>query len=74
MMVFAGCILGGTGLSGGRGKVSGILAAVLELSVISNVMNLIGVEPSLSQMVFAMVLFLAILLASLQERASAVRA
>ena len=74
MMVFAGCILGGTGLSGGRGRVSGIIAAVLELSVIQNVMNLIGVEPSLSQMVFATVLFLAILLASLQERISAVRA
>jgi ribose/xylose/arabinose/galactoside ABC-type transport system permease subunit len=74
IMVFAGAILGGTSLAGGRGRISGIIAAVLELSVITNVMNLIGVEPSVSQMVFALVLFVAILLASLQERAEVVTA
>ena len=74
MMVFAGTILGGTSLAGGRGRLSGILAAVLELAVIDNVMNLIGVQPSARQMIFALILLGAIYLASFQERRETVSA
>jgi simple sugar transport system permease protein len=74
MMVFAGTILGGTSLAGGRGRLSGILAAILELAMIDNVMNLIGVEPSARQMIFALILLGAIYLASFQERRETVSA
>ena len=74
MMVFAGTILGGTSLTGGRGRLTGIIAAVLELAMIDNVMNLIGVEPSARQMIFALILLGAIYLASFQERRETVSA
>jgi ribose/xylose/arabinose/galactoside ABC-type transport system permease subunit len=68
MMVFAAAILGGTALAGGSGKISGVLAAVLEIGVINDLLNLMGVSPSMTQIVFALVLFAAIILASFQER------
>lgn len=68
MMVFAGTILGGTALTGGKGNVGGVFAAVLVISIIENLMNLHGVPPSIRQVVFGAVLLVAIYLASLQER------
>jgi len=74
IMVFAGAILGGTSMLGGRGRISGIIAAVLELSLINNVMNLIGVPPSANQMIFALILLGAIYVASFQEHRETVSA
>jgi ribose/xylose/arabinose/galactoside ABC-type transport system permease subunit len=68
LMVFAGTILGGTSLSGGIGRLSGVFGAVIVIAVIENLMNLIGIEPSIRQMVFGFVLLVAIWLASLQDR------
>lgn len=68
MMVFAGTILGGTSLSGGVGRLTGVFGAVIVIAVIENLMNLIGIEPSIRQMVFGLVLLVAIWLASLQDR------
>ncbi len=68
LMVFAGTILGGTSLSGGVGRLSGVFGAVIVIAVIENLMNLIGIEPSIRQMVFGLVLLVAIWLASLQDR------
>jgi ribose/xylose/arabinose/galactoside ABC-type transport system permease subunit len=68
LMAFAGAILGGTGLAGGIGSVGGIFAAVLVISIIENLMNLFGVEPSVRQIVFGMILLVAIYLTSLQGR------
>lgn len=68
MMVFAGAILGGTSLSGGEGRVTGIFASVLVLSFIENIMNLIGIEPSIRQVAFGVILLIAIVIASLQAR------
>lgn len=67
MMVFASTILGGTALTGGKGNVGGVFAAVLAISIIENLMNLHGVPPSIRQEVYCAVLLLAIYLASLQE-------
>jgi len=67
LMVFAGTILGGTALTGGKGNVGGIFAAVLVIAMIENLMNLFGVPPSIRQVVFGAVLLVAIYLASLQE-------
>lgn len=74
IMVFAGAILGGTSLAGGRGRISGIIGAVLVLGAIENVLNLYGVEPSIRQMIFALILLGAIVLASFQDKAEAVTA
>jgi simple sugar transport system permease protein len=68
LMVFAGTILGGTSLSGGIGRLSGVFGAVIVIAIIENIMNLIGIEPSIRQMVFGGVLLIAIYLASLQDR------
>jgi ribose/xylose/arabinose/galactoside ABC-type transport system permease subunit len=68
LMVFAGTILGGTSLSGGIGRLSGVFGAVVVIAVIENLMNLVGIEPSIRQIVFGFVLLLAIYLASLQDR------
>lgn len=68
MMVFAGTILGGTAMTGGKGNVGGVFAAVLVIAIIENLMNLHGVPPSIRQVVFGAVLLVAIYLASLQER------
>lgn len=68
LIVFAATTLGGTALAGGRGRVTGLLGAILVIGGITNLMNLIGVEAALQQIVFGIVLLLAILLSSLQER------
>jgi simple sugar transport system permease protein len=68
LMVFAGAILGGTAMTGGGGRVTGIFGAVLVLAIIGNLMNLEGIEPSIRQIVFGVILLLAIIVSSFQER------
>lgn len=68
LMVFAAATLGGTALTGGEGRVTGILGAALVIAVIDNIMNLVGIEPSIRRIVFGVILLVAIYLASLQER------
>lgn len=68
LMVFAAATLGGTALAGGEGRVTGILGAALVIATIDNIMNLIGIEPSIRRIVFGLILLAAIYLASLQER------
>jgi ribose/xylose/arabinose/galactoside ABC-type transport system permease subunit len=68
LMVFAGTILGGTSLNGGVGRVGGIFAEVVLIAMIQNLMNLVGVEPSIRQVVFGAILLGAIYLASLQDQ------
>ena len=68
LMVFAGTILGGAALTGGAGTVGGLFAAVLVIAIIENLMNLYGVEPSIRQIVFGVILMGAIYLASLQGK------
>jgi ribose/xylose/arabinose/galactoside ABC-type transport system permease subunit len=68
MMVFAAATLGGTSLQGGQGRVSGVFGAALLITGIENIMNLIGVEPSVRRIAFGLILLIAICVASLQER------
>jgi ribose/xylose/arabinose/galactoside ABC-type transport system permease subunit len=68
LTVFAATTLGGTALNGGRGHVTGLLGSILVIGGITNIMNLIGVESSLQQIVFGVVLLAAILLSSVQDR------
>lgn len=71
LMVFAAAVLGGTSLSGGKGRIVGILGAVLVLEVVDNLMNLRGVEPSIREIVFGLILLGGIYVASLQGRFAA---
>lgn len=68
MMVLAATVLGGTSMTGGAGSITGIFAALMVISIIENIMNLIGVDPSIREVIFGLILMLAIVLASLQGR------
>ena len=68
MQVFAAVILGGTSMAGGEGKITGVFAGVLVLTIIDNMLNLLGVDPSIRQVVQGLILLLAIILTSLQKR------
>lgn len=67
LVVFAAATLGGTALTGGRGKVTGVFGAVIVISGITNLMNLIGVPTALQQVMFGAILLFAILLSSVQD-------
>lgn len=73
LIVFAAVTLGGTALAGGKGRVTGLLGALIVIGGITNLMNLIGIDATIRQIVFGVVLLLAILLSSMQERLRRVR-
>jgi ribose/xylose/arabinose/galactoside ABC-type transport system permease subunit len=56
--------IGGAGLSGGVGNVIGTLLGVLIISVLNNIMNLLGVPPTLQPAIKGMVILLAVFLNS----------
>jgi len=68
LLVFAAATLGGTSLQGGEGRVTGVLGAVLLIAAIDNLMNLVGVDPAIRQVVFGVILLAAIYVASLEGR------
>ena len=62
MDAIAAVVIGGTGLSGGRGKIFGTIMGTLTLGVINNMMNLLGVPPFLVDAVKGIVIIAAVLL------------
>jgi ribose/xylose/arabinose/galactoside ABC-type transport system permease subunit len=68
LIVFAATTLGGTALAGGKGRVTGLLGALFVIGGITNLMNLVGVDATVRQIVFGVVLLLAIMLSSVQQR------
>lgn len=46
MDAIAAVVLGGTSMSGGRGKISGTIIGVLIIEVLNNGMNLFGIDSS----------------------------
>jgi ribose transport system permease protein len=61
-------VLGGTALSGGRGGVLGTLAGVLLLTVIANVLNLLGVSPFTQRIANGVIIIAAIALYTARRR------
>lgn len=57
----AAVVIGGASMSGGRGTVAGTLAGVLVLGVLSNALQLWGVDPSLQGAVKGLVIVLSVL-------------
>lgn len=60
--------IGGASLSGGMGTVLGTLTGVVILSVLNNIMNLLGVPPTMQPAVKGMVILLAVFLNSTRKK------
>ncbi|ANE46872.1 ribose ABC transporter permease [Paenibacillus swuensis] len=58
----AAVIIGGTRMTGGRGKVIGTFFGILILGVLNNTMNLVGVSPYLQGLVKGLIIITAVLL------------
>ena len=68
LYVIAAVVVGGTSLSGGRGKVFGTLIGAFIIAVIQNGMNLTGVQSYTQKVVLGLVLLVAVLLDVLKKR------
>lgn len=68
LYVIAAVVVGGTSLRGGEGRVLGTLVGALIIAVISNGMNLTGVEPYTQKVVLGLVILGAVLLDVLKNR------
>jgi ribose/xylose/arabinose/galactoside ABC-type transport system permease subunit len=62
-------VLGGTSLAGGRGTIIGTLAAVLALTILGNLLNLLGIPAFTQTAIKGSIIVLAILIQ--QPRAAA---
>jgi len=60
LLTFAGAILGGASMTGGKGKVFGIFGGVLLLGLIDNALTLLGMNPYLIYATKGSILFIAI--------------
>ena len=56
----AAVALGGTSMTGGRGKITGTLIGILIIAVLNNGLNIIGVSSYYQDVVKALVIFLAV--------------
>jgi ribose transport system permease protein len=68
LYVIAAVVVGGTSLSGGRGKILGTLVGALIIAVIQNGMNLTNVESYTQKVVLGLVILIAVLVDKLKER------
>ncbi|MQL52280.1 ABC transporter permease [Desulfofundulus thermobenzoicus] len=68
MLAFAGAILGGTSLEGGKGTPMGMLGGALLLGMISNALNLLGVGVTLVYATQGALIFVAIVIDRIRVR------
>ncbi|MFP3089326.1 ABC transporter permease [Treponema sp. TIM-1] len=61
MNVIAACVLGGVSVSGGRGKVAGLLLGVILFGILANALPLINVSPFWQQAIQGLVILAAII-------------
>ena len=66
----AACVLGGTSMSGGKGRISGTLFGAMVIGVISNGLNLIGVSSYWQLIVKGLIIACAVLLDSQKGKIS----
>jgi ribose/xylose/arabinose/galactoside ABC-type transport system permease subunit len=62
LFTFAGAILGGCSLSGGKGSALGMLGGALLLGMINNALTLIGINVFILYAVYGLLIFVAVLL------------
>jgi sugar transport system permease protein len=65
--VIAAVIVGGTSLSGGHGSIFGTFLGVLFITVLSNILVLMGVDPFAQDVVRGAIVLLAVLIANVQS-------
>ena len=68
-MAFAGAVLAGISLTGGKGRIINLIPGVLLLSVISTGLTVLAVDPYLRRVLFGSLVLAAIALDSFKERA-----
>ena len=66
----AACVLGGTSMSGGKGRISGTIFGAMVIGVISNGLNLIGVRSYWQPIVKGLIIACAVLLDSQKGKIS----
>ncbi|MFP3154682.1 ABC transporter permease [Lachnospiraceae bacterium ZAX-1] len=71
MDVITGCVLGGISISGGEGKITGVIVGVLLMGTLSNGMVLMNVSEYWQKVVKGMVLILAVTLDKVVQRSKA---
>ena len=55
-------------MSGGKGDIVDLIGSILTLSMITNVLNLIGVNPFLVKVIYGLILLIAIIFANAQQQ------
>jgi len=63
----AAVVIGGTSLSGGKGKISGTIIGVLLIGILGNGLNLLGVSSEFQQIVKGAVILLAVLVDGIKK-------
>ena len=58
--VIASVVLGGTPLTGGYGTIQGTILGAFIITILSNGMNMIGVDPYMQQIIKGLVMVLAV--------------
>lgn len=71
MDTIAGAIIGGTNMAGGEGKLGGTIIGLLFVGILSNAMVLLGVNAYTQSVVKGLVIFLAVIINSVQKRSAA---
>lgn len=69
----ASCVLGGTSMSGGKGRISGTVFGAMVIGVISNGLNLIGVSSYWQLIVKGLIIACAVLLDSQKDKLSVIK-
>ena len=62
------CVLGGTSLTGGRGRIAGIVVGALFLQVITNIMVLLGINTYWQWVVKGIILVVVVLIDSFSKK------
>lgn len=62
MDAIAAVVIGGTAMAGGRGHLASTLAGVLIMTIMNNILNLIGADPNLQMLIKGVVILIAVLI------------
>lgn len=68
MDTIAGAIIGGTNMSGGEGKLGGTIIGLLFVGILGNGMVLLGVSAYMQSVIKGLLIFLAVIINSIQKR------
>lgn len=68
LRALAACIIGGATFSGGKGTVIGAFLGVLLLGIISNAMNILGVDPFFQTAILGVIIVVAVIVSNLKGK------